>query len=81
MSDIEQERELLLPETVIANVYTTQSLETGQIITLRKQKEKKVWIWTSSSYIWSLATLFILFIIFSGLEYALIKLNIPAVNS
>lgn len=60
--------------------YTTieQDPETGHIVI--SQKEKKAWLWTSNSYAWSLATLVLLLVTFSALEYALLKLNLPAAN-
>jgi hypothetical protein len=57
----------------------TQDPETGHNIFIT-QKEKRAWLWTSNSYAWSLATLIILLLTFSALEYALLKLNLPAVN-
>ncbi|KAI9281651.1 snare associated Golgi protein-domain-containing protein [Sporodiniella umbellata] len=74
------ERERLLPKDPDRTLYETQHLETGQTTKDNIKVESKVWIWTSNSYAWSLATLALLFIVFTGLEYALIKLNIPAVN-
>lgn len=56
----------------------TQDSETGHIVIT--QKEKKAWLWTSNSYAWSLATLIILLVTFTAFEYALLKLNLPAVN-
>lgn len=78
MSDNE-ERQLLLPTKTTITTYTTENRE-GQISIVTQQKEKRVWLWTSKSYVWSLTALVLLFVVFSGLEYALFKLNIPSVN-
>lgn len=81
---IRKETDLLLPKSaeniLEVHTYTTiiQDPETGNIVIT--QKEKKAWIWTSKSYAWSLATLILLLVIFSALEYTLLKLNLPAVN-
>ncbi|KAL9547155.1 hypothetical protein PS6_007295 [Mucor atramentarius] len=73
----------LLPPNAAVQVHTyatiSQDEETGNLVVVT-QKEKKLWLWTSNSYTWSLATLVLLFLIFSALEYALIKLNLPAMN-
>jgi len=73
----------LLPPNAAVQVHTyatiSQDEETGNLVVVT-QKEKKSWLWTSNSYTWSLATLVLLFLIFSALEYALIKLNLPAMN-
>lgn len=60
--------------------YTTiiQDAETGNIVITKT--EKKAWLWTSNSYAWSLATLVLLVLIFSALEYTLLKLSLPAMN-
>lgn len=74
------ETDLLIPNVVEIHTYTTiaQDPETGTIVIT--QKEKKAWLWTSNSYAWSLATLILLLLTFSALEYTLLKLNLPAVN-
>ncbi|CAO3651947.1 unnamed protein product [Mucor hiemalis] len=74
------ETDLLIPNVVEIHTYTTiaQDPETGTIVIT--QKEKKAWLWTSNSYAWSLATLIMLLLAFSALEYTLLKLNLPAVN-
>lgn len=73
------ERNTLLPNTITHNYATIlQDPETGNRVIIRK--EKKEWLWTSNSYAWSLATLILLLLTFSALEYALLELNLPAVN-
>lgn len=73
----------LLPPHAAVQVHTyatiSQDVETGNLVVVT-QKEKKSWFWTSNSYAWSLATLVLLFLIFTALEYALIKLSLPAMN-
>lgn len=85
MSIIEQQQQettaLLPPDaTVQVQTYTaiSQDPETGNLVVT--QKEKKSWFWTSNSYAWSLATLVLLVVIFTALEYALIKFTLPAMN-
>ncbi|KAI9246407.1 hypothetical protein EDC94DRAFT_389325 [Helicostylum pulchrum] len=73
------ERNTLLPNTITHNYASIiQDPETGNSVII--QKEKKEWLWTSNSYTWSLATLILLLLTFSALEYALLELNLPAVN-
>jgi hypothetical protein len=55
-----------------------QDLEARQVIVT--QREKKAWLWTSDSYAWSIAALLLLLLIFTALEYALLKLNLPPVS-
>jgi hypothetical protein len=80
--EIITEGDLLLPPNTSLQINTYNSIaqdpETGQVIVA--QKEKKAWLWTSNSYAWSIAALVLLFLIFSALEYALLKLNLPAVD-
>lgn len=76
------ETDLLIPTNVSYNVqnYTAiaQDPETGHIIIVKK--EKKAWLWTSESYIRSLLALAILFLVFTALEYTIMKFNLPAMN-
>jgi hypothetical protein len=78
----QQETAALLPPDVTVQVQTyiaiSQDPETGNLVVT--QKEKKSWFWTSNSYAWSLTTLVLLILIFTALEYAIIKLTLPAMN-
>ncbi|KAG2206983.1 hypothetical protein INT47_008452 [Mucor saturninus] len=80
----ETEDSSLLPKTTETRLeihsYTTiiQDVETGTIVI--SKTEKKAWLWTSNSYAWSLATLVLLLLTFSALEYTLLKLSLPAMN-
>lgn len=79
----ETEVSSLLPKTTETRIeihsYTTilQDVETGNVIS---KTEKKAWLWTSNSYAWSLATLVLLLLTFSALEYTLLKYSLPAMN-
>lgn len=53
----------------------------GIKVTTTEDTRHTTWrLWKSNSYAWSLATLFILFLVFTALEVALLKLNLPAVS-
>lgn len=45
-----------------------------------KVVERRTWTWRSKSYKRSLASLIVLLIIFTGLQYLILKLNLPAPN-
>ncbi|KAI8372819.1 snare associated Golgi protein-domain-containing protein [Radiomyces spectabilis] len=41
---------------------------------------KQRWLWQSRSYVWSLATLILLFVVFTSLEFVILKFNLPDIN-
>ncbi|KAH8549616.1 snare associated Golgi protein-domain-containing protein [Umbelopsis sp. PMI_123] len=45
-----------------------------------KVVERRTWSWRSQSYKRSLASLIVLLIVFTGLQYLILKLNLPAVD-
>ncbi|OBZ84693.1 Transmembrane protein 41 [Choanephora cucurbitarum] len=73
-----EEIEPILQKTTVIESYTVHDEETGKPKVI--QKETKVWFWTSDSFVWSLATLVLLFMTFTALEYILIRLNLPSIN-
>ncbi|CEP16656.1 hypothetical protein [Parasitella parasitica] len=88
MSSAEEQVKILETNAILssnaadqARSYTaiTQDLESSNS-SVATQIEKRAWFWTSNSYAWSLTTLVLLFLLFTALEYALIELNLPAMN-
>ncbi|KAI8966929.1 snare associated Golgi protein-domain-containing protein [Mycotypha africana] len=64
-----QERSTEREESIIA---TTRAA--------RPEKVLSVWYWTSKSYFWSLTALITLLLVFTALEYLLLKYNIPPLS-
>lgn len=81
---------LSTPQAVEQDVQTYASIESaetqrvdenGDIVKTVQVETTTTWrLWRSNSYIRSLGMLIILFIVFTGLELALLKLNLPAVS-
>ncbi|KAI9279897.1 snare associated Golgi protein-domain-containing protein, partial [Umbelopsis sp. AD052] len=63
--------------TITSAAQTTTDDEDQEAV---KVVERRTWTWRSKSYKRSLASLIVLLIIFTGLQYLILKLNLPAPN-
>ncbi|KAI9016342.1 snare associated Golgi protein-domain-containing protein [Phycomyces nitens] len=71
------------PQAVKVTTYKTaqDDEEAGEIQTKSIiEQQHQIWLWRSNSYKWSLAAFVLLVVVFSCLELALLRLNLPAVD-
>lgn len=62
---------------IITSATTTSDVDSEAV----KVIERRTWSWRSQSYKRSLASLILLLIVFTALQYLVLKLNLPAADS